>query len=243
LIGHLLCIFLIFSGLLYLIDVIDKLKNNIQAGNDWVYCLMDAIGEWSTAEETYRGKTFTYFIAGEAFDWQLLAQRLCASLNGLIPKDEKEDLLILGVLPQRFGSNSIASLIKSRAGHAKYRGFLNYYYGVIVEDALQTVVEQEINKQNISRSAKYISNDRAQAFIKIYGHSTEELLNMYKLTTRAKYKKGLSLMQHREFTYWLFKFRVKNSDKAKVASDTTKGLNYLERINNMGVNSRINSVA
>ena len=50
-------------------------------------------------------------------------------------------------------------------------------------------------------------------------------------------------MQHREFTYWLFKFRVKNSDKAKVASDTTKGLNYLERINNMGVNSRINSVA
>ena len=93
-IGHLLCIFLIFSGLLYLIDVIDKLKNNIQAGNDWVYCLMDAIGEWSTAEETYRGKTFTYFIAGEAFDWQLLAQRLCASLNGLIPKDEKEDLLI-----------------------------------------------------------------------------------------------------------------------------------------------------
>ena len=50
-------------------------------------------------------------------------------------------------------------------------------------------------------------------------------------------------MQHREFTYWLFKFRVRNSDKAKVASDTTKGLNYLERIDNTEINSRVNSVA
>tara|TARA_Y100001936_G_scaffold247204_1_gene292584 strand:+ start:673 stop:1353 length:681 start_codon:yes stop_codon:yes gene_type:complete len=226
-----------------LIDLIDKLKNNIQAGNDWVYCLMDSIGEWSATEEIYRGKTFTYFIAGEAFDWQLLAQRLCASVNGLIPKDEKEDLLILGVLPKRFESNSIANLIKSRAGHAKYRGFLNYYYGVTVEDALQSAVEQEINKRNISLSAKYITNDRDQAFMKIYGHSIEELLNMYKLTTGTKYKKGLSLMQHREFTYWLFKFRVNNSDKAKVASDTNKGLNYLDTINTMGVTSSVNSVA
>ena len=77
----------------------------------------------------------------------------------------------------------------------------------------------------------------------IYGLSIEELLNMYKLTTGAKYRKGLSLMQYREFTYWLFQFRLKNSDKAKVASDTNKGLNYLERINNSNVNSRINSVA
>ena len=139
--------------------------------------------------------------------------------------------------------DSIASLIKSRAGHSKYRGFLNYYYGVIVEEALQTVVEQEIQKRNISRSAKYISNDRDQVFVNIYGQCIEDLLNKYKFTTGAKHRKGLSLMQHREFTYWLFKFRVRNSDKAKVASDTTKGLNYLERINNTEINSRVNSVA
>jgi len=204
---------------------------------------MDAIGSWSVTEEIYKGKNFRYFIAGEAFDWQLLAQRLCGSVNRLIPKDEKEELLISGILPDRFKTDSIASLIKLRAGHAKYRGFLNYYYGVIVEEAVQSVVEQEIHKRNISRSAKYINNDRGQAFIKIYGHSIEDMLSMYKLTTGEKYRKGLSLMQYREFTYWLFQFRVKNSDKAKVASDTNKGLNYLERINNSGVNYRINSVA
>ena len=226
-----------------LIDVIDRLKEDIQRGNDWVYCLMDAIGAWSVTEEVYRGKKFRYFIAGEAFDWQLLAQRLCGSVNGIIPKSEKDDLLILGTLPHRFQTDSIASLIKSRAGHSKYRGFLNYYYGVIVEEALQTVVEQEIQKRNISRSAKYISNDRDQVFVNIYGQCIEDLLNKYKFTTGAKHRKGLSLMQHREFTYWLFKFRVRNSDKAKVASDTTKGLNYLEIINNTEINSRVNSVA
>ena len=231
------------TGANVLIDVTNKLKEDIHRGNDWVYCLMDAIGAWSITEEIYKGKTFRYFIAGEAFDWQLLAQRLCGSVNGLIPKDEKEDLVILGLLPDRLQIDSIASLIKSRAGHLKYRGFLNYYYGVIVEEALQSVVEQEIHKRNISRSAKYISNDRAQAFTMIYGLSIEELLNMYKLTTGAKYRKGLSLMQYREFTYWLFQFRLKNSDKAKVASDTNKGLNYLERINSSVINSHINSVA
>ena len=226
-----------------MIDVINRLKDDIQLGNDWVYCLMDAIGSWSVTEETYRGKNFKYFIAGEAFDWQLLAQRLCGSVNGLIPEDEKENILILGTLPDRLKNDSIASLIKSRAGYAKYRGFLNYYYGVIVEEAVQSTVEEEIHKRNISRSAKYISNDRDQAFIKIYDHSVEDLLNMYELTTSTKYRKGLSLMQHREFTYWLFQFRVKTSEKAKVASDTNKGLNYLERINNSGVKSRVNSVA
>ena len=94
-----------------MIDVIDRLKEDIQSGNDWVYCLMDAIGAWSVTEEVYRGKTFRYFIAGEAFDWQLLAQRLCGSVNGIIPKSEKDDLLILGTLPHRFLSDSIASLI------------------------------------------------------------------------------------------------------------------------------------
>ncbi|MEK7280882.1 MAG: hypothetical protein AAB037_00825, partial [Chloroflexota bacterium] len=38
----------------------------------------------------------------------------------------------------------------------------------------------------------------------------------------------LSLSQFKEFTYWLFKYRVKYCDKSRVASDTKKALHYLE---------------
>ena len=39
----------------------------------------------------------------------------------------------------------------------------------------------------------------------------------------------LSGTEAKEFTYWLFKYRLANHDKAKVASDTKRGLQYLNR--------------
>ena len=39
-----------------------------------------------------------------------------------------------------------------------------------------------------------------------------------------------SMAEHRAFTYWLFKYRWANSDKAKIASDTNKGIRHLERM-------------
>ena len=38
------------------------------------------------------------------------------------------------------------------------------------------------------------------------------------------------MAESREFNYWLFKYRVKNCDKARIASDTRKGLDQLERM-------------
>jgi hypothetical protein len=37
------------------------------------------------------------------------------------------------------------------------------------------------------------------------------------------------LTELKEFTYWLFKYRLRQSDKAKVASDTKKALGQLKR--------------
>ncbi len=39
--------------------------------------------------------------------------------------------------------------------------------------------------------------------------------------------KSISLTELKEFTYWLFKHRLKQCDKAKVASDTKKALDWL----------------
>jgi hypothetical protein len=40
----------------------------------------------------------------------------------------------------------------------------------------------------------------------------------------------LGLADYREFLYWLFKYRVKNSEPARVASDTRKALAQLSAI-------------
>ena len=40
----------------------------------------------------------------------------------------------------------------------------------------------------------------------------------------------ISLQRLKEFTYWLFKYRLSFSDSAKIASDTQKGLLQLEKM-------------
>ena len=40
----------------------------------------------------------------------------------------------------------------------------------------------------------------------------------------------LTLAESRAFTYWLFKRRILNSDQARVASDTRKGLRMLNEL-------------
>ena len=41
------------------------------------------------------GRTYRYLVGGEAFDWLLLAERLCDEIEDLIPDDEREALLFL----------------------------------------------------------------------------------------------------------------------------------------------------
>jgi hypothetical protein len=39
----------------------------------------------------------------------------------------------------------------------------------------------------------------------------------------------MSLSELKEFTYWLFKYRLKHNDKERVASDTRKALDWVQR--------------
>ena len=40
---------------------------------------------------------------------------------------------------------------------------------------------------------------------------------------------SITLGELKEFTYWLFKYRLKKCEKARIASDTRKALEYLKR--------------
>ena len=205
---------------------IKHLRTALSNGRDWPEALLEAMALWALPEERRRKRKQTYFIAGEAFDWLLLAERLLDETRGAVPQDELDTLLFEGKFPDRFDTERIPELL----GGDKYRGYLNYLYGVTVEEALQLACELELRKRDTSNGVRYRTAYSEQAFPMIYRKSREELLQMFRETEDLDPEAVSSMAEHRAFTYWLFKYRWSNSDKARIASDTTKGLRQLERM-------------
>ena len=207
---------------------VNHLNTALEDGRDWPEALLEAMALWTTPSELYKKRTYNYFIAGEAFDWFLLAERLLDAAGSGLPQDEIEALLFEGKFPERFNTERIPELL----GGDKYRGYLNYHYGVTVEEALQLACELELRKRDTSNGVKYRNGYSEQAFPLIYRKSREELLCMFRESETLDPEGESSMAKHRAFTYWLFKYRWANSDKARIASDTTKGLRQLERMEN-----------
>ena len=64
-------------------EAIRYLEQAIISGKHWYIALLEAIGLWSAATEFHNGRTYCYLVANEAFDWLLLAERLCEAVDGL----------------------------------------------------------------------------------------------------------------------------------------------------------------
>ena len=205
---------------------VNHLNAALADGRDWPDALLEAMAFWTTPSEVRGKRTYNYFIAGEAFDWLLLAERLLNEARGTIPKAEIETLLFEGRFPDRFNTERVQELL----GGDKYRGYLNFHYGVTVEEALQLACELELRKRDTSNGVRYRGAYSEKAFPLIYRKSREELLRMFRETETLDPGSVSSMAEHRAFTYWLFKYRWANSDKARIASDTTKGLRQLERM-------------
>jgi hypothetical protein len=114
------------------IEAIRHLEQAITSGKHWYIALLEAIGLWKAAEETHNRRTYRYLIAGEAFDWLLLAERLCEAVDSLLPADEKTALLFYGKPPLDLTTEEFKKLI----GSSKYHQYLNYFYGITTEEAL-----------------------------------------------------------------------------------------------------------
>jgi len=205
-------------------EAIRHLGQGITGGKHWYLALLEAIGLWDTAEEAHNGRTYHYLIAGEAFDWLLLAERLCREVDGLLPDAEKSALLFYGQPPLDLPKEEFKKLI----GGAKYRQHLNYFYGITVEEALILAVEEEVRKERRA-SGYYKEKDTTNdVYRRIYGTTKAILLRQFRRNKGYPQLKSISLTELKEFTYWLFKHRLKQSDKAKVASDTKKALDWLK---------------
>jgi hypothetical protein len=211
-------------------DSVVHLKSALDSGVAWYQALLEAVGLWTLPQEVYRGRTYQYLIRGEAFDWLLLAERLCAELDGVIPVEDQEALLITGQLPEAVTPELFRELI----GTTKHGAHLNYWYGVVLEEVLQLAVEEEVRKRH--RALCYPDSEELveQAFAQLYGKNRRDLLAEFLKASRSVSplisetagadEPSLSLTDLKEFTYWLFKHRVNVWDPARVASDTRKGL-------------------
>jgi hypothetical protein len=205
-------------------EAIEHLRTALLDGNDWPPALLKAISLWSLPEETFKRARFNYFIGGEAFDWLALAQRLSYEVEGLIPSDELEELLFRGQLPSYFNMEDFKDLL----GAEKHRGFLNYFYGVEVESSLLQAVTAEIEKRFYASGRRYHVDHSDESHFRIYRTTMTELLESYREERSLPEIDSFTLTEQKEFTYWLFKVRLKVSDKAKIASDTRKGLAFLQ---------------
>ena len=206
-------------------EAIQHLKQAVAGGKHWYIALLEAIGLWGSPEEVHDGKSYRYLIDGEAFDWLLLAERLCCEIDSLIAEEEMIDLLFLGIPPVELSREEFGRLI----GDAKYRAYLNYFYGVTVEEALVAVVEEDVYRERMSLATARGASTHNEAFRRVYGADMGTLLDTFRQDNGHPALDSITLAEAKEFTYWLFKYRLDNSDKARVASDTKKALQWLQR--------------
>jgi len=206
-------------------EAILHLREAVSTGKNWYVALLEAVGLWGSAEELHDGRYYRYLIGGEAFDWLSLAERLCQEINGFVPENEKLDLLFAAAPPIQLPQGQFRQLV----GETKYRAYLNYLYGVVVEEALLSAVEEEVQKENGHMSFGFTHRVEEEAFRRIYDAEMTDLLAQFRGQKANPEDDSMTLTDQKEFTYWLFKHRVEHCEKARVASDTRKALVWLQR--------------
>jgi len=196
------------------------LEQAIASGKHWFIALLEAIRLWTEDEESYNGRHYRYVINGEALDWLLLAERLSESVASLVPEEERLALVFQGRVPLRLTREQFKGLI----GPAKYRQYLNYFYGVTVEEALVKAVQDEVRKERYARGRYDDDNLVNEVYLQVYGATRAALLKRFRREKGYPQLRSISLAELKEFTYWLFKYRLAHSEKARAASDTKKAL-------------------
>ena len=178
---------------------------------------------WRSPEEEYNGERYLYLIGGQAFDWLRLAERLCDEIKDMVPQDELTGLLFFDRPPVRLTDAEF----KQALGPAKYRAYLNFLYGVLVEQALLMASIYEVRKASIVPLKP--EEEAARAYRRVYHTELADLLDAFQKEMKYPHRKSLTLTETKEFTYWLFKYRVKTSEKSRIASDTKKALALMYR--------------
>ena len=209
---------------------IDHLIRETGAGRPWAGPLIEAVGMWTAPRETVDGCELTYLIGGEAFDWLLLAERLLRAVPDGVPAADRERLPSTGALPPGI----TGAQFKDALGVSKYRAHLNFFYGVVVEEALWLAVEREVVKQLGVRGRNDGAGVQDLVMRRLYGADMTPLVRRFNRERGHSRSVRFSLSDWKAFTYWAFKLRVLRSDSARTASDTRKALRVLHELRGDG---------
>jgi hypothetical protein len=207
-------------------ETIFRMRQAVLDGQHWFEAVLDAVGRWRVPSETIGGRSYHYLIGAEAFDWLLLAERLLDEMPDMVPGRERDDLLFFNRWPADIANDDFAE----RLGAAKHSAHLNYLYGVLVEEALQLAIEEDIHKENRNRVVGQDRRVDETMYERVYGKSRRDLFAQFYEETGHMLRRDVAYDEWKEFTYWLFKLRLRRQDKARVASDTRRGLAQLTRM-------------
>ena len=209
---------------------INKFISMLENGSPWYPALLHIISRWTAPDEILNGKLKVYLIDGEAFDWLALAERLIISAEHLIPRDEAERLVLFGIAPalSRTGEDEIA--FETAIGASKYRAFLNYQYGVIVEQLVLAAAEEKLLKNASLFAPLQRPYADERAFKEVYGAPFQKLRSQYRGATDRLLPEQASRSQYEHFLYWLSKYRIRHLEPARTASDTRRAMLLLSRL-------------
>ena len=205
--------------------ILSSLRERVQAGADWYSALMQAAREWPLAEEEVDGERFVYLIDGEALDLLRLCERLALEVEELVPEEQLLSLLANDRPPEDGAHGDLKSLI----GPDKYRAYLTFIYGVLVEEMVVHAVLEDLRKRHRTSGRTHYDADVDDAYTYVYGKPRSELLELFRREKSLPRRSRMTLTRLKEFTFWLFKLRLRNSDKSRVASDTKRALTVLHR--------------
>ena len=202
--------------------LIQELKSKIENGINWEKAVVDWISDWYINEEFYRGYKYKYWINNEAFDWMTLTERLGSAIKSYLNKKKYHELIFTGLLPNKSSYEYMKKVISKN----KLSQMRNFYYGIIIEDLIYIQKSQQYLKNSL-----YAINDY-DGYEEIYGKNINLLFQQFAKNIKFTKQSTINLYTYKEFIYWLFKFRIKNSEKTKVASDTNLSIKLAKNILN-----------
>jgi len=205
--------------------VIHELRQCISSGQEWYGAMLQAVREWPLTEEELDGEKYVYLLDGEALDLIRLVERLCLAVADLVPEDEVVTLIGNDRPPNDHAYVDLKSLI----GPDKYRAYLTFIYGVLVEEMVVHAVVEDLRKRRRTAGLTRYDAELDDAYTYVYGSARSELVDLFRRDKGLPRRSHITLTEMKEFTYWLFKMRLKNSDKSRVASDTKRALTVLHR--------------
>jgi len=206
-------------------EVSARLRERIMSGEDWHRALLSAVAEWPLDDEIVEGELFVYLIDGEALDLSRMYDRLAIELMGLVPAEEMEALLANGKSPAGVSRDEMKELM----GVERYKAYLTFIYGVLVEEMVVLAVLQDLRRKRRASGLTHYDANLDDAYEYVYGETRPALLNRFRRESGLPRRRSIDLTQLQEFRYWLFKLRLKNSDKSRVASDTKRALVLLHQ--------------